>query len=49
MANVKTLALFHHSPDAVDSDLDALAAQWERHTAPKVIVAKEGLVVDLEG
>lgn len=49
LANVKKLALFHHSPDAVDSDLDALAARWERHTAPEVVVAKEGLVVDLEG
>mgnify|MGYP001349502125 CR=1 FL=1 len=49
IAGVKRVALFHHSPDTTDADLDAVAVRWERHTAPSVFPAKEGLVVDLEG
>ena len=48
-ANVKKVALFHHSPDATDDDLDGLAARWCGHTQPVVMVSKEGMVVDLEG
>jgi phosphoribosyl 1,2-cyclic phosphodiesterase len=46
---VKRLALFHHSPDATDDDLDQLAAHWAGNSKPEVFVAKEGQVVDLEG
>lgn len=48
-AGVKRVALFHHSPDATDDALDRLAASWADHTDPQVVVAKEGLVMDLEG
>ncbi len=48
-ADVKKVALFHHSPDSTDDDLDALAAHWSNHTGPVVVVSKEGMVVDLEG
>jgi ribonuclease BN (tRNA processing enzyme) len=41
-AGVKTLALFHHLPDATDEQLDALEAHWRTHVHPRVIVAKEG-------
>jgi ribonuclease BN (tRNA processing enzyme) len=48
-ANVKRVALFHHNPDATDDDLDVVSARWKDHTAPEVVVAKEGMVMDLEG
>ena len=48
-AGVKKVALFHHSPDATDDMLDELAAKWSDHTSPSVMVAKEGVVLDLEG
>jgi phosphoribosyl 1,2-cyclic phosphodiesterase len=49
-AEVRTLALFHHSPDATDADLDRLADHWsERRGGLRVIVAREGADVDLEG
>ena len=48
-AGVKRVALFHHSPDASDEDLDVLSERWSQHTTPQVVVAKEGLVMDLEG
>jgi len=49
LAGVKKVALFHHSPDADDDTLDALAQSWAAHTQPEVIVAREGLSVSLEG
>ena len=48
-ADVAQVALFHHSPDASDEDMDAIAARWAGHTRPKVFPAQEGLVVDLSG
>lgn len=49
-AGVRTLALFHHAPDASDDDLDRLAARWSRPEGGlRVIVAREGADVDLEG
>jgi phosphoribosyl 1,2-cyclic phosphodiesterase len=49
-AGVRTLALFHHSPDASDDELDALAARWaQKPGGLRVIVAREGADVDLEG
>jgi phosphoribosyl 1,2-cyclic phosphodiesterase len=48
-AGVKTVALFHHDPDATDAHLDAIGERWSNHAAPRVFVAKEGMVVDLSG
>jgi phosphoribosyl 1,2-cyclic phosphodiesterase len=48
-AGVKTLWLFHHAPDASDSELDALGEFWASHAEPRVRLAREGLTVDLEG
>ncbi len=49
-AEVKTLALFHHSPDAEDDDLDRLSERWAGGIdGMKVILAREGADVDLEG
>jgi len=48
-ANVKQVALYHHSPDATDADLDVIAQRWEEQEQPVVFPAKEGMVVDLSG
>ncbi|MDP6935196.1 MAG: MBL fold metallo-hydrolase, partial [Myxococcota bacterium] len=48
-AGARQVALFHHAPDASDDELDTLAASWVEHEDPKVFLAREGLVVDLEG
>lgn len=49
LAKVKTLYLFHHAPDASDAYLDTLAERWAAHSGLKVLLAREGLDVDLEG
>lgn len=41
-AGVHTVALFHHSPDADDDALDALAAYWSTAREPRVMLAGEG-------
>ena len=48
-AGVKRVGLFHHSPDATDDALDRLAQRWATQRWPTVFVAKEGMVMDLEG
>ena len=48
-AKVKRALLFHHSPDATDDMLDAIGERWASHQEPTVILAKEGMVLDLEG
>lgn len=49
-AEVKTLALFHHSPDATDADLDRLSERWAGgYDGMRVVIAREGADVDLEG
>ncbi|MCK6505801.1 MBL fold metallo-hydrolase [Myxococcota bacterium] len=48
-AGVKRLALFHHSPEASDSELDVLGARWAPHAGLRVFLAREGDTVDLEG
>ncbi len=48
-ASAKRLALFHHSPDADDDELDELADTWGKHAGLDVFVAREGAVVDLSG
>jgi phosphoribosyl 1,2-cyclic phosphodiesterase len=49
LTGAKKLALFHHSPDASDDELDALAAEWVDHLDPIVFLSKEGEVIDLSG
>jgi phosphoribosyl 1,2-cyclic phosphodiesterase len=46
-ADVKSLYLFHHAPDASDDSLDALAERWSDHVGPRVRLAREGLTIDL--
>jgi len=48
-AQVKHLVLFHHAPTSSDEDLDMLARKWDGHTEPTVTLAREGVVIDLEG
>jgi phosphoribosyl 1,2-cyclic phosphodiesterase len=48
-AKVSTVVFFHHSPDSTDDMLDALSQKWSAHQSPRVVVAKEGSVMDLEG
>lgn len=48
-ANVERLVLFHHSPDASDVQLSALASHWAASRGPLVSVAKERCVVHAEG
>ena len=48
-AGVRTLVLFHHAPDATDDDMDRLALEWAEHRDPLVIVAREGMEMDLSG
>lgn len=47
---VKTLALFHHDPTRTDADLDELhrAVTFSDGDGPRVIAAREGLVVELD-
>lgn len=44
-ANVKTLVLFHHLPEADDAALDALEEKWSTVAEPRVILAREGATV----
>lgn len=46
-AGARRIALFHHAPDASDADLDRLAAHWAQHDGPEVILAREGMTIDL--
>jgi phosphoribosyl 1,2-cyclic phosphodiesterase len=48
-AGVRELWLFHHAPDASDADLDALGESWANHRSVRVRVAREGVIVNLEG
>jgi phosphoribosyl 1,2-cyclic phosphodiesterase len=48
-AGVDKLLLFHHSPDATDEELDVLEKVWSNSIAPRVMLAKEGCVVNVEG
>lgn len=48
-AGVKQLALFHHSPDNGDEVMEGIEAHWASYDELDVIVAKEGMVVNLEG
>jgi phosphoribosyl 1,2-cyclic phosphodiesterase len=47
VAGVKKLALFHHSPDATDAEIDALAEEARARTEIEVIAASESESVEL--
>ena len=46
-ANVKRLALFHHSPDATDEMIDEVVARTASRTAVPVFAAAEGSYLDV--
>jgi phosphoribosyl 1,2-cyclic phosphodiesterase len=45
-AGASTVVLFHHSPRRTDDLLDEVTGRYEDHTAPSVVVAVEGAVLD---
>ncbi len=45
-AGVKTVVLFHHSPQRTDDMLDAVARRYRDHAEPAVVVAVEGSVIE---
>lgn len=47
-AGAKRLALFHHNPDAVDQEIDALAEEAKTMASIDVSAAKEGPAVDID-
>lgn len=47
-AGVKKLLLFHHAPDATDTELDELAVHWASAQEPAVELAREGMEIVLE-
>lgn len=48
-AGARRLALFHHSPEASDDELDLLGDRWAQHAGLDVFLAREGVSVDLSG
>jgi len=44
--NIKTLVLFHHEPSHDDSNMDCVALKYADSREPKVIVAKEGMLLE---
>jgi phosphoribosyl 1,2-cyclic phosphodiesterase len=44
--DVKTLVLFHHEPSRIDSQLEELEKIYAENTEPKIIMAKEGMVLE---
>lgn len=44
MAGAAEVVLFHHDPNRIDDDLEAIAQQWSSSSAPVVTVAAEGTV-----
>jgi ribonuclease BN (tRNA processing enzyme) len=46
-ARVGQLALFHHSPDATDAEIDALADEAQGRTSIKVFGASENHPIEL--
>jgi len=43
---IKTLVFFHHEPSRKDSELEEIEKSYVNSTSPKIIVAKEGLVLE---
>jgi phosphoribosyl 1,2-cyclic phosphodiesterase len=46
IAGAKRLALFHHSPDATDAEIDALAEEAKARTEIEVFAASESEAVE---
>lgn len=46
-AGAKTVLLFHHDPRRTDEDLDELATEFATEEEPQVLVASQGLVLDV--
>jgi phosphoribosyl 1,2-cyclic phosphodiesterase len=46
-AGVGRLVLFHHLPDAADDQLDELERRWSEHERPEVLVAREGVTLEV--
>jgi len=46
-AGSKRLALFHHNPDAVDQEIDALAEEAKAQTSIDVFAAQEGPAIEI--
>ena len=46
-AGAGTVVLFHHSPRRTDDRLDEVAERYRHHTAPTVVVAAEGMAIQV--
>ena len=46
-SGAKRLSLFHHSPDATDAEIDAIADETQSKTSIEVSAAAEGVLIDL--
>jgi phosphoribosyl 1,2-cyclic phosphodiesterase len=46
-AGARSVALFHHAYERTDDELDELATGWQTSSRVPVLVAREGVVVDL--
>jgi phosphoribosyl 1,2-cyclic phosphodiesterase len=46
-AGARSVALFHHAYERTDDELDELATGWQTRSRVPVLVAREGVVVDL--
>jgi phosphoribosyl 1,2-cyclic phosphodiesterase len=44
--DIKTLVFFHHEPSRKDSELEQIEKSYANCTSPKIVVAKEGLVLE---
>ncbi|WP_461255713.1 MBL fold metallo-hydrolase [Treponema sp. R80B11-R83G3] len=44
--DIKTLVFFHHEPSRKDGELEQIEKSYANSTSPKIIVAKEGLVLE---
>jgi len=45
-ADIKKLVFFHHDPSRKDSELEQIEKSYANNTNPKIVVAKEGLVLE---
>jgi len=46
--DVKTLVFFHHEPDHTDSQLEKIEKSYANNTNPKIIMAREGLILNCD-
>jgi len=43
---IKTLVFYHHEPSRKDNELEQIEKSYANSTSPKIVVAKEGLVLE---